>query len=195
MRLATLLTGLILAAGCSHGPAPQASVPKKAEAAPAMSAKPVEPPKAAPPDVPKPPPPHAAIDTTPIKVDLTKAKWATEEATLFGYDDGESKLFYFANGKAEFTVKLPAEGDYQIVVTASSQPALNEQAKFKVEVDGKPAGAETLCATEEAKDYAFPAKLAAGERKIAVSFTNDVYKENEYDRNFYLNGLKVVRTK
>ena len=184
MRLPIVLA--LALAGCSTSPSapadPMAS--KKAEAPPVMAAKAPEAPKVAPPAPP--------VTKTPIVVDLTKVKWA-QEGDLFGWDDGDMRLHYYANGTGEFTVKVPADGEYQIVVTASSQAALNEQAKFKVEADGKAVGAETACTAEEAKDYAFTATLAAGERKIAVTFTNDVYKENEYDRNFYLNGLKLVR--
>ncbi len=56
-------------------------------------------------------------------------------------------------------------------------------------------GAETSCTAEEAKEYAFTEKLSAGERKVAVIFTNDVYKQDDYGRNFDLNGLKVTRVK
>jgi hypothetical protein len=141
------------------------------------------------------PPPAPAIDRTPIKADLSKVKWGEGPAELFGHDEGESRLFYYTNGTAEFALRVPADGEYRIVVTASSQAALNEQAKFRVAVDGRAAGPETACTGEEAKEYAFTASLAAGERKIAVSFTNDVYKESEYDRNFYLNGLRLERVK
>lgn len=187
MRILILAVAL---AGCAGPSAPaDLPAPKKPDAAPAMAARPVEAPR------PPAPPSAPAVDRTPIQVDLSKVKWGEGPAELFGYDAGESRLFYYTNGTAEFAVKAPAEGEYQIVVTASSQAALNEQAKFKVSVDGRAAGPETACTAEEAKDYLFTANLAAGERRIAVSFTNDVYKENEYDRNFYLHGLKVVRVK
>ena len=181
-----LIVSLAVLAGCAQAPVP-AEAPKKPDAAPAMVAKPaVETPKA---------PAAAPLDKTPIKVDLSKVKWGEGPAELFGYDDGESRLFYYSNGVGEFTVKVPADGEYQIVVTASSQPAQNEHAKFKLAVDGQPAGAETTCTAEDAKEYAFTAKLAAGERKLSVAFTNDVYKQDEYDRNFFLNGLRLVRVK
>ncbi len=186
MRKLTL--GLAVLAGCASYTAP-ADLPaaKKPDAAPAMAAKPA-PPAAA-------PKPAAPIDTTPIKVDLSKVKWGEGPAELFGHDDGESRLFYYANGTAEFAVKVPADGEYAIVVTASSQPAQNQHAKFKVTVDGQAVGAETSCTAEEAKEYAIAAKLAAGDRKVAVVFTNDIYKQDEYDRNFYLNGLRLTRVK
>ncbi|HXX94681.1 MAG TPA: carbohydrate-binding domain-containing protein, partial [Planctomycetota bacterium] len=170
-------------AGCSQPSRPVEPAPSKApEAPPVMAAK-------APPAPPAPP-----VDRTPIVVDLTKVKWM-QEGDNFGWDEGDMRLHFYSNGSGEFAIKVPAEGDYDIVVTATSQPALNEHAKFKVAADGKPVGNEVTCTSEDAKEYRLSARLAAGERKISVSYTNDVYKENEYDRNFYLNGLKLVRVK
>jgi hypothetical protein len=182
---------VLVVAGCSQSPAPAGPVAsKKVEAPPVMAVKTPEAPAPAPAPAPKVTP----INKTPIVVDLSKVKWG-QEGDNFGWDDGDMRLHYYSNGLGEFTVKVPADGEYQVVVTASSQPALNEHAKFKVAADGMPVGAETACTAEDAKEYAFVATLAAGDRKISVSFTNDIYKENEYDRNFFLNGLKLVRVK
>jgi Ca-dependent carbohydrate-binding module xylan-binding len=113
---------------------------------------------------------------------------------LFGYDDGESRLFYYTSGAGETTVKLPADGDYEVVVRASCDPALGERAKFKLALDGEPVGAETLLTDDDPKDYKLTASAAkAGERKLAIEFTNDAYKEGEYDRNFYVHAVTVKR--
>ena len=141
------------------------------------------------------PAPPASIDRTPIVADLSKVRWGDGPPELFGWEDGERRLFFYTNGTGTVTATLPADGEYHLIITAASQPALNEHAKFKVEVDGRPVGTETTCQAEEARDYLFPISLSSGERKISVSFTNDVYKENEYDRNFYLHGVRLVRTK
>src|SRR5262249_22075991 len=79
-----------------------------------------------------------AADTDPIKVELRKFdfKVPNEQASLFGYDDGEGRLFYYTKGLGETTVKLPADGDYEITIRASCDPALNERAKFKLTLDG-----------------------------------------------------------
>jgi hypothetical protein len=137
----------------------------------------------------------AADDKGPITADLKAAKFKVAEGNpgdLFGYNEDEGKLFFYTNGTAELTVKVPADGDYQIVVKASGSAALNEQAKFKLAVDGQPVGKETLLTTDEAKDYPFPTKLKAGERTLAVEFTNDAYKEGEYDRNLYVHAVTVA---
>jgi outer membrane biosynthesis protein TonB len=170
--------------------------PKPAEPTRPVPPRTPEPPKSEPPSKPvEPPKPATPIDPTPIKADLSKIKFTSEPAELFGYDDGESRAFFFTNGSGELTLKIPADGEYEIVVTASCQAAKGENAKFKLSVDGAPVGGETQLKSEDAKDYAFKSALKAGERKIAAQFTNDLYKEGEYDLNFYLNGLKVVRVK
>jgi hypothetical protein len=138
-----------------------------------------------------------AADAEPIKVELQtfKFKAPDDQASLFGYDDVEQRLFYYTGGAAEATVKLPADGEYEIVIKAACQPALNERAKFKVTLGGEPVGRETLCTADEPTDYKFTAKAIAGERKLAIEYTNDVYKENEYDRNFYVHGVTVKKVK
>jgi hypothetical protein len=206
MRNGLLLAAVLFVSGCEHAP----SMPSK-PAEPALPSKPAEPVMMAPkkpadakavdaprqPELPKPeaPKPEQAIDKTPIKADVSKVKFLSEPAELFGYDDGESRAFFYTNGTGELVVKVPADGEYEITVTASCTAAKGENAKFKLKVDGAVVGAETQLKSEDAKDYPFATALKAGDRKIATEFTNDLYKEGEYDLNFYLNGLKLVRTK
>jgi hypothetical protein len=175
-----VLAAVVLISGCSSAPA--------APAEPALkpAAKPVEAPK---------PPAAPVIDRTPIKADVSKIKFRSESAELFGYDDGESRAFFYTNGVGELTLKVPADGEYEVVVTASCTAAKGENAKFKLTIDGAQVGSETQLKSEDAKEYTFSSALKSGDRKIATEFTNDLYKEGEYDLNFFLNGLKVVRVK
>src|ERR1700733_5391856 len=55
-----------------------------------------------------------------IKIDLKNFKFKGQKdgVELLGYNEGEGKLFYYINGLAEATVKLPADGDYEITVKA-----------------------------------------------------------------------------
>jgi predicted xylan-binding protein with Ca-dependent carbohydrate-binding module len=132
-----------------------------------------------------------------ISVDLRtfKFKVRDEIASLFGYDDGENRLFYYTAGAGETTIKPPADGEYEIVIKASCDPALNERAKFKVSLDGQPVGMETLLTADDPKDYTLTTSAKAGERKLGIEFTNDAYKENEYDRNFYVHRVTLKRMK
>jgi hypothetical protein len=114
---------------------------------------------------------------------------------LLKYDEGEEKLCFYINGTAEATVNVVTDGDYEIAMKASGDPALKEGAKFKVAVDGKQCGKETETSDREPKEYTFAMSLKAGEHKLTIQFTNDVYKEGEYDRNLYVHavGLKKVK--
>ncbi len=186
MKFAPIVLALA-AIGCSgYGQAPTPAP----ESSKAMAAKPIEPAKPVM-EAPKP----AILDRTPIRADISKLKFASESTELFGYEDGESRAFFYTNGLGEATLKIPADGDYEIIVTASCTAAKSENAKFKLKVDGVQVGAETQLKSEDAKDYTFTTALKAGERRIGTEFTNDMYKEGEYDLNFFLNGLKVVRVK
>jgi hypothetical protein len=204
-----MLAAAVLVSGCNATmpSAPSAPSTPAAPAKPAAPATPAAPTTAVPstPATPAAPSSPSAVtskvsepaakpaDKTAIKADLSKIKFTAEPAELFGWDDGESRAFFFTNGLGEVVVKVPDDGEYEIVISASCQAAKGENAKFKLKVDGVQVGAETQLKSEDTKDYSFAATLKAGERKIGAEFTNDLYKEGEYDLNFFLNGLKVVR--
>ena len=205
MLLAALAAAALMVSGCKNPPsAPSApSMPEKPSApkaeVPAKPSTPNGPSAASTPSAPSTSTAEPAIksaapvDKTPIKADLSKIKFTSDKAELFGYEDGESRAFFYTNGLGEVIVNVPADGDYEIVVSASCQAAKGENAKFKLKVDGAQVGAETQLKSEDAKDYSFTSTLKSGERKIGTEFTNDMYKEGEYDMNFYLNGVKVIR--
>ena len=130
-------------------------------------------------------------DAIQVELKTFKFKVADDLAALFGHNEGEGKLFFYTGGEAETTVKLPTDGEYEVVVKASCDPALNERAKFKVTLGGEAVGKETLLTDDLAKEYKLTAKAKAGEHKLLVQYTNDVYKEGEYDRNFYLHGVTI----
>jgi hypothetical protein len=135
----------------------------------------------------------AADEAKPLVVELKSFKFPEVMADLFGYNEGDGKLFLYTNGKVTSKVKVPSEGDYEIIVKASGDKALNEGAKFKIAIDGKEVGKETETSDGEPKDYKFPATLKAGERELTIEFTNDAYKEGEYDRNLYVFGVEIKK--
>jgi hypothetical protein len=139
----------------------------------------------------------AAAQEKAIAVELKSFTFKAKEGqdNLFGYNDGEGKLFFYTNGPGTGTVKVPDDGDYEIVVKASCDPALNERAKFKLTIDAEVIGKETLLTADEVRDYKFSAKLKKGDRKLTIEFTNDAYKEGEYDRNLYVYEVTLKKTK
>jgi Ca-dependent carbohydrate-binding module xylan-binding len=142
------------------------------------------------------PPAFAAEED--IAVDLKNCKFkhaAGVSGDLFGYNEGEERVFLYTNGTAEAGVDVPAEGDYEIIVKAACDSAQNERAKFKLAVDGQPVGKETLLTADEPKEYKFTAKLKAGKRTVGVEFTNDVHKEGEFDRNLFVHAVTLRKAK
>jgi hypothetical protein len=133
----------------------------------------------------------------PIAVELKSFSFKAPKGQedLLKYEEGEDKLCFYINGTGEAKVEAPKDGDYEIVIKASCDMALKEGAKFKVTVDGKPCGKETETSEGDPKEYTFATSLKAGEHKLAIEFTNDVYKEGEYDRNLYLHGVSLKKLK
>jgi hypothetical protein len=116
---------------------------------------------------------------------------------LLVYNEGEDKLCFYINGTGEAKIEVPkdGDGDYKIVIKASCDMALKEGAKFKVAVDGKACGKETETSDGEPKEYVFATSLKAGKHKLTIEFTNDAYKEAEYDRNLYVHGVALKKVK
>jgi hypothetical protein len=137
----------------------------------------------------------AQSDSITVELKTFKFKVKEDVTSLFGLDEGDTRLFFYTNGSAEATIKVPADGDYELVIRASCDPAQNERAKFRAALDGETVGKETLLTADEAKEYKLTMKAKSGERKLAIAFTNDVYKENEYDRNFYVHAVSFQRVK
>jgi hypothetical protein len=134
-------------------------------------------------------------EAKPIVTDLKAFKFSESKPDLFGYNESEEKLFYYTNGKGEAPFKVAADGDYEIVIRASGDLAQNEGAKFKVAVNGKDVGKETETSGDDRKEYKFPVTLKAGDSKLVIEFTNDVYKEGEYDRNLYVHAVSIKKVK
>ena len=133
-----------------------------------------------------------------IKLDLKSAKYKAAfdgGADLIGYNEGEEKAFFYVNGQVTLTGKVPAAGEYTITINASCQAALKENAKIDITLNGKELSKDFTLKTEDPKDYEFTAKLKEGENTLVIAYTNDVYKENEYDRNFYLHSVTLKAKK
>jgi hypothetical protein len=130
-------------------------------------------------------------DSSSLELKSFKFKHAAGLENLFGHNEGEGRLFFYTNGTAEATFKVPAAGDFEVVIQAGCDAAQNERAKFKLAIDGKEVGKETLLTAEEPKEYKFSTRLTAGEHKLAIEFTNDAYKEGAFDRNLYVHAVTV----
>ena len=197
MRLPLFLIPFICLAGCtttSDRAAPAAAAAAPAAAAPAKTTAPVAAPAVATPAAPavaaQLPAPKPA--PAPVTVDVSKFTGPTENADHFGYDDGAGRIFLYSGGAIVLPVKLTADGDYELAISAACDEADGQKAKFSVTINGQAVGDEVTCTTVDAKDYVIKAPgLKAGDHKIAITFLNDIYKENEYDLNFFVHGVTV----
>lgn len=201
MRLSLLALPLICLAAC-NSEAPRASASASTPAAPATPASAPSAPTVSTPAVATPAPapvaaaPAAKPTPSPVSSDLTKFVGPTENAELFGYDDGNSRIFLYSGGTVVVPIRLAADGDYEIVVNAACDEAAGQKAKFNVAVDGNQVGDEVTCTTTDPKEYVVKASgLKAGEHKIGITFLNDLYKEGEYDLNFFVHGVTLKPAK
>ena len=136
-------------------------------------------------------------DASTVKVKLNDVKWKVPESIkdLFGYDETNERLFYFANGAGEWMVKIPGDGEYQVTVKASCDSAENEKAKFKLSIADKLIGKETQLTDDTRKEYTLKGSLKSGERKLTIEFTNDAYKAGEFDRNLFIYAVTLKKVK
>jgi hypothetical protein len=136
--------------------------------------------------------PAAAAD--PIRLDLTDFKLMSAfkgGEDLVKYED--NALQFYSNGTATGKLTVPADGDYSIVLDASCTEALKQNAKVTILVGDKPIKRDFELTATEQKEYKFDAKLTKGETTLSIAFTNDIYKENEYDRNLVVYGVRVEK--
>src|SRR5262249_52013227 len=138
----------------------------------------------------------AARPNDPIKIDLSDFKLTTpikDADDLVKYDSDQ--ISFYVNGTATAKLNVPADGDYVIVIEASCNAALKENAKLTLKVGDKAIKENFELTTEDKKEYKFDAKLSKGETTLSIAFTNDVYKENEYDRNMFVHAVRVETKK
>jgi hypothetical protein len=130
----------------------------------------------------------------PIKFDLSDFKLtpaAKGKDDLLKYEN--DVISFYANGTAAAKLTVPADGDYVIVVEASCNAAQKENAKFTLNVGDKAVKEKFELTGEDQKEYKFDAKLTKGETTLSIVYTNDVYKENEYDRNLFVHAVRVEK--
>ncbi|MBX3401069.1 MAG: hypothetical protein KF873_20230 [Gemmataceae bacterium] len=137
-----------------------------------------------------------AVAADAIKLELKdfKMKCAFDGgADLVGHDEGENRLFFYANGSGTCEVKIPADGEYTIKLDMGCTKAEKDFAQIKLAVGDTVVKEKFDLTTEDQKEYTFTAKLKKGDSKLVVSFLNDKFKEGEYDLNFYLYKASIEK--
>lgn len=118
-----------------------------------------------------------------------------KENPLVAYEESEGRIAFSVNGTAKGTVKAEEAGDYTLTLDAACVEADKTLAKIKIEVNGKSVKDEFALTQADKKAYKFDVKLVKGDNTVSVQFLNDIYKENEYDLNFYVHAVKFEKAK
>ena len=135
-----------------------------------------------------------AVAADAISVELKDFKIKSDYANN---DDGvalneaDGKIQFYSNGTAIATIKVSEGGEYDILIEASCDAAEKKNATMTVKVDDIVVKENLELTTVDAKTYTFTTKLKKGDVKLSIAFTNDVYKENEFDRNLYVHKVKI----
>ena len=129
-----------------------------------------------------------AVAAEAISVELKDFKLPADGVVL---DEGNSKIAFYAAGEAVATVKVVEDGEYTITVEASGDEAEKMKAKMTIKVGDDVVKENFELAMNESKEYTFVAKMKKGDAKLSIAFTNDAYKENEFDRNLYVHKVKL----
>nr|MBA3939174.1 hypothetical protein [Planctomycetota bacterium] len=139
----------------------------------------------------------AAPTPTPVTVELKDLMGPTGDgAANFGYDEGNSRIFMYSNGAVGLPLKIAADGDYELTISAACDEADGTKAKFSVSLDEQVVAAEVTCTDTAPKDYVVKVPGAkAGAHKVSIAFLNDSYKEGAYDLNFFVHGVTLKPAK
>ena len=138
-----------------------------------------------------------AIAAEAISVDLKdfKLKGAFDDGGGVGFDEGNTKIGFYTEGTAIATVKIPEDGEYNIVIEASCDEAEKMKAKMTVKVGDDVVKEDFELKQIEAKEYTFTAKMKKGDAKLSIAFTNDAFEEGKFDRNLYVHKVKIEKKK
>jgi len=127
----------------------------------------------------------------PVELDLATFTGPAESAKLIRYDVVAGRLSFFINGTIVLPLRLDADGDYVIAISAACDEAEGQKARFSVTIDGQTIGGEITCTVTEARIYQVNAPgLKAGNRMLAVAFLNDIFRGG-HDLNLFLHGVTV----
>ncbi|MEL7496127.1 MAG: DUF1592 domain-containing protein [Planctomycetota bacterium] len=103
----------------------------------------------------------------------------------------------FANGTIHRDWEIPTTGKYQIRVRAYGDQIGNEDCEVKLHVGDKEISTKRIPGTDDEPTVAeFFVRLAKGENRIGLEFTNDEYnpkaKRGERDRNLVISSVTVA---
>ena len=96
----------------------------------------------------------------------------------------------YTNGTLGESVRIPAEGIYEVVVRAYGSPLEGIWPLMALSVDGL-TGQPVTVDSAGFRDYLFQVELLPGVHSIGVAFLNDAYNPGVEDRNLYLDKFAI----
>lgn len=142
-----------------------------------------------------------------IKIPLKDFKFkppasVSDPDSVFVFNEDEGKLCFYTDGPAEAKFTVPSDGEWDVVVSASGDSAMNVpgpggkeetvRPNFQLGFDGKDFGKEVTLKSDDMQDYTVVAPITAGPHVISVAFTNDKYDpDGKFDSNLYIHGVKL----
>lgn len=133
-----------------------------------------------------------AAEPTEVKLSEFKVKPKNEgvAADLYGYNDGEGKIFMYVVAVASAEITVPEDGAVKFAIELSGDMGDKNRAKMKLTIGGQVVEKEFELKQNEPKVYEFKADLKKGKQTIEIEFLNDDYKEGEYDANLFIHSVK-----
>lgn len=105
-------------------------------------------------------------------------------------------LFFFRQSQASAVVEVERQGDYLLHVTASAQPAGEEDARLDIYLDGKKLRSHPVKNRPGSeKVFTTQLRMPAGKHRIGVGFPNDFYDPDEKDPGRRDRNLLVHRVR
>jgi len=104
---------------------------------------------------------------------------------------------FSSNGEAFAQLDIPADGLYELRVTAAADQAGDEPAKMAVRVEGRELHVHEVRGTRQSPGtYRSRIEMKAGDRKIGLAFINDYYvprkgNRGAEDRNLFIGDLRL----
>jgi hypothetical protein len=131
-----------------------------------------------------------AADEVPLESFKLVGKDNSDPGESIQHNSGDGKIFFYIVGTAKGSYEAKDAGPAKLILEASCDEANNEKAKLKITVNGKVLQEKFELKEAGQQVYEFKTELKKGKNTIEIEFLNDLYKENEYDLNFYLHSVK-----
>jgi hypothetical protein len=100
-------------------------------------------------------------------------------------------LSLYSSGGALTVVDIPADGSYQITISAWGDLIPGSFPIAEIQIDGVSVGDVTVLSTTAA-DYSLNTTLTAVSHTLAVVFTNDAYIDPTQDLNLYIQSIEIL---